>query len=92
MIDFGVRRFLGRRDRTIRSNFGERRRTVFWFNGLDWSKKSITAPRQSLYKPRVVSGVVKSPAEPFHGCVEAMLEIHICVGGPEPLAKLVARN
>jgi len=88
----GVRRFVGCRDRTIGSNFGECRRAFFCSNGLDWSEKSITAPRQRLHKSRAVSGVVKSPAEPFHSRVKAMFKIHIGVSRPEPLAKLVARN
>jgi hypothetical protein len=92
MIDFGVRNFLGCRYGFVKSNSGDNRRAFFCSNGFDWSEKSITAAGQSLHKSRVVSGVVQSPAEPFHSRVKAMLEIHIGVSRPEPLTKLVARN
>jgi hypothetical protein len=87
-----VRRFFGCRHWLLRRNFGDNGYVFVCFNGLDWSEKSITAPRQSLHKSRVVSGVVQSPAKPFHSRIKAMLEIHIGVNRPEPLAKLVACN
>jgi hypothetical protein len=78
---------LARKRWIIRRNCGDNGDVFACSNRLDGSEKSIPAPRQRLHKSRVVGGVVKSPAEPFHSRVKAMLKIHISVGGPEFLAK-----
>src|ERR1700719_1141542 len=92
MTVLGASRFVAGRLQLVMRNFGDNGEVVVRSHDFDGSEKSITAPRQSLYKSRIVGGVIKSPAKPFHGRIKTVFEVHVSVGGPEFSAKLFARN
>jgi hypothetical protein len=59
---------------------------------LEGSYEAVAATGQSLYKARLLSGIVQRFAQTFDHAVQAMLEIDVGIGRPQPLGQLVTGN
>jgi hypothetical protein len=70
----------------------DRRCTAHRGNSLDGSNEPVSAPRERLDKPRVISRVVEGLAKPLDGRVQTLLKVHKCIGRPEFLVKHFACN
>jgi hypothetical protein len=60
-----------------------------FFNG---SAKTISAPGQSFYEKWSFSGVPKRFAQPLDRIINSVIEINECIGWPNLLAQVFARN
>ena len=56
------------------------------------SDKAISAPRQSLDEARTLGVVIQRRPQSLHGIVEALLEVHERVGGPQFLLQLFSAD
>ena len=57
--------------------------------GLDRGEEPVPAARQRLHEARALRGVAQRVAQPLDRAVEARIEVHEGVGGPQGLAHLV---
>jgi hypothetical protein len=59
---------------------------------LYWNHQPVPPPWQSLDQTGLISGVAQRYPEFHDGGVDAAVEFHDCVIGPEALADFLARN
>ena len=59
---------------------------------INIANKAIPAPRQGFDQMRTVRGICLSLAQTIHSGVDAPLEVHMGVGGPESLLQFLTRN
>src|SRR6266404_3737944 len=62
------------------------------FRKVNRCHQAIASSSDSFHVTRLLGRIMQGFAEPVYGLVQAVIEVHKCIGRPEPLFQLFARD